>query len=373
MTAGATRGQPAHLLFFPLAAVYAMCALPASVLAMQTGVPWLAGLATPAGHGHEMLFGFALAVAAGFLISRIQRRPLYALGALWLLARLSYLAQPGGLVAAVFNAGFAASVAALAAPQFIRAAKKFRNKVFGPVLIALAVTVAAFHLVSTGARWQSVLLHEGVLLFALLMFFMGGRLIAPAAAGHLQRIGITLEARVQPFVEGVTLLLLIAAVVLLPFESLGPAAALVIVGAGLMSAVRVLRWRLWRCRGRPDLAGLGLGYGWLAVGLVLMGLSRVADTLPFTAALHAVTIGAIGTLTISVMARTRLLWAKQDPARARGIPVAVGLIGVAALLRITAAAGARDPWQVYWLAAAAWALAYLLLLRLLIVTKKPAA
>lgn len=137
--------QPAHLVFLPLAAAYAALALPVSVLAMQSGGGWLPGLATTTGHGHEMLFGFALAMVAGFLLSGISRPWLYALAGLWLAARLAYLMQPGGVAATAANIGFAACAAWLAASQFIRAAKKLRNQLFGPVLIALALAVAGFH------------------------------------------------------------------------------------------------------------------------------------------------------------------------------------------------------------------------------------
>ncbi len=359
---------PPHLVFFPLAAAYAAVALPVSVLAMQTGGGWPPGLATTAGHGHEMLFGFALAVVAGFLLNRVGRPWLYALAGLWLAARLAYLAQPGGAVATAANIGFAACAAWLAAPQFIRAAKKLRNQLFGPAVIALALAVAGFHAAGlvADARWQRTLLHEGVVLFALLMFFMGGRIIAPAVAGHLHRIGIRLEARVQPRLEGTALALLLAALVLLPFPATAAAGGLAVVAAGIAAAVRTWRWRLWHCQGRPDLLGLGFGYAWLAAGLLLMGAALALDSRLFTNALHAVTVGALGSLTISVMARTRMLRARQDPATAPGIPLAVGLVGVAALARVTAPAWPLGPWYAYWAGAAAWALAYLLLLRLLI-------
>jgi uncharacterized protein involved in response to NO len=362
------RKRPAHILFFPFAAVYAMLALPASLLAMRGHPGWLPGLADPAGHGHEMLFGFALAVVAGFLLTRITPATLYSLVALWLAARISHLGWPGSIAADAANIGFALGVAWLAAPQFLRAAKKLRNRLFGPVLIALSFTVVAFHAVLPGPQWQRGLLYQGVLLFALLMFFMGGRIIAPAVAGHLERIGERLEARVQPRVEGTGLALLLAALLLMPFESARPAAGLAMAAAGIAAAVRVSRWRLWRCTARPDLVGLGIGYAWLAIGLLLMGTALVTDTLGFTDALHGVTTGALGTLTISVMARTRILQARRDPARASGVPAAVALVSIAALARMSASAWPMDPWPAHWLAAAAWALAYLLLIRLLLKT-----
>jgi len=366
--------QPAHAVFFPLAAAYAMLALPASLIAMRGGAGWLPGLATPAGHGHEMLFGFAFAVVAGFLVTRIELTHLAALAGLWLLARAAHLVQPMGLTASAANIAFAATVAWLAAPKFLRAAKKLRNRLFGPVLIALAATVVAWHatVLLPASAWQGTLLREAMVLFALLMFFMGGRIVAPAAAGHFQRLGEELEARVQPRLEGVVLVLLLAALVVLPFPPAAGLAAAALAGAGLVTGVRLARWRLWRCRGRPDLIGLGIGYAWLAAGLVLMGAALLVGAWRFSDAMHAITIGALGTLTISVIARTRLLRAKRDPARPPGVPLAVGLVGCAALARVTAPAWPVDPWSVYWGAALAWGLAYLLLLRLfLLVPARP--
>ncbi|HSH41831.1 MAG TPA: NnrS family protein [Arenicellales bacterium] len=359
-----TQKRPAHTLLFPLAAAYAMLALPASLLAMNHYPDWLPGLATPAGHGHEMLFGFALAVVAGFLVTRITPGRLYLLAALWLAARLAYLLQPGGLAADAANIGFALAVAWLAAPQYLRAAKKLRNQLFAPALIALAITVVAFHAAVPDPQWQRGLLHHGVLFFALLMFFMGGRIIAPAVAGHLERIGERLEARVQPRVEGTGLALLLAALVLMALQSTRAAAGLAVAAAGVTAAVRLGRWRLWRCRARPDLIGLGIGYAWLALGLLLMGAALATGSPRIVDALHGVTTGALGTLTISVMARTRMLQARQDPARAPGIPAAVALVSIAALARMSAFSWGMDPRPLHWLAAAAWALAYLLLIRL---------
>ncbi len=71
-------------LFFPAAAAYAAIAAPLSVCELVGGPPIVPGLATPAGHAHELLFGFALAVVAGFLITRTTRTRLYGLFALWL-------------------------------------------------------------------------------------------------------------------------------------------------------------------------------------------------------------------------------------------------------------------------------------------------
>lgn len=85
--------------FFPIAAVYAAFAVPMSVHGMRSGEALLPGFATVTGHAHELLFGSALAVVAGFLVTRALRPQLATLVGLWVLARIGFLAFPGSLFA----------------------------------------------------------------------------------------------------------------------------------------------------------------------------------------------------------------------------------------------------------------------------------
>ena len=48
---------------------------------------------------------------------------------------------------------------------------------------------------------------------------------------------------------------------------------------------------------------LHIGYGWLVLGVALLGLSVLGTGVPLTAALHSVTAGAIGTMVLAVMTR----------------------------------------------------------------------
>ncbi|WP_290653614.1 NnrS family protein [Aquisalimonas sp.] len=98
--------------------------------------------------------------------------------------------------------------------------------------------------------------------------------------------------------------------------------------------MRLARWRLWAATGRPDLWCLGIGYGWLAAALALLALSWVTPLLAQGTATHAITVGALGTLTTGVVARVRLNRARQDPAATRTIPLMALLIGTAALVRV---------------------------------------
>ncbi|MDN3519854.1 NnrS family protein [Aquisalimonas lutea] len=354
----------AEKVFFPAAALYALVAVPASVHGMLSGNPLLPAFATVLGHAHELLFGFALAVAAGFLINRTTTVRLASLFGLWLLARVIYLIMPGSMAALTANAAFAAALAWLVVPQFMKGAKKWRNQAFAPLLLGLCTVLALFHAGPlTGASWLRYLaLQEAVLLFALLMLFMGGRIIAPAAAGAIQRAGGHLEARVQPHIEGALLITMALAVGTAAIPGARGAAGALVLLAAVLGLVRLLRWRLWAAAGRPDLWCLGLGYAWLVAGLALLGTAWTTGLLGANTATHAITVGALGTLTTGVMAWVRLNRAKLDPARSLIIPLMAGAIAAATLIRLLL------PGDVTALAAASglWALAYALLLALLV-------
>ena len=155
----------------------------------------LPGLASPAGHAHEMLFGFALAVVAGNQLGPSGIARLAGLLGFWALARATFVLAPQSIAAAAANATFAVLLAAQIAPRLLGAAKKWRNQALPLVLIGICAAAAAFHVAPEAS------LELAVLLFALLMLFMGGRIIAPAVAGQFYRQGAKLDARVQPRVE----------------------------------------------------------------------------------------------------------------------------------------------------------------------------
>lgn len=362
--AGQRRRLAAEGLFFPIAAVYTAVAVPMSVYGMRSGGALLPGFATVTGHAHELLFGFALAVAAGFLVTRASRAQLATLVGLWLMARIGFLGFPGSLFALAANVAFAGWLGRLVIPQFLKGAKKLRNRTIGPLLGVLCLAVAVFHFAGVTTRtWlQYLILQETVLLFAMLMLFMGGRIIAPAAAGAVQRAGGHLEARVQPRIEGALLVMMIGALLSAVMPGGRSAAGVFAAVAGLLALVRLARWRLPACRGRPDLWCLGLGYGWLGVGLVLFGLDWTGHWLSGATAVHAITVGALGTLTTAVMARVRLTRNKLDPGGERILPWIALSISAAAIARLVG--GSSDVGL--GISAALWSVAFLLLLSLLV-------
>lgn len=79
-------------------------------------------------------------------------------------------------------------------------------------------------------------------------------------------------------------------------------------------------------------------------------------------ALHVVTVGAMGTLTINVMALTWARLARRDPAREVLPAWSTGLVALATLARVAADFGWVQPRALLWTAAGCWSVAYLLLL-----------
>ncbi len=343
-----------HVFFFPAATLFGALLLPWSVAAMLRVFPAPGSLATPFGHAHEMLLGYALAVVAGYQLPPMARARALGLFALWVAARVAFLALEG-VLAVVFDIAFAVVLALHVAPRLFRSAKKLRNQGLPLVLTALCLGAVGFDaaLLVAGVTTLQALATAVVLVLTTLMLFMGGRIIAPAAAGQRYRQGETLAARVQPRLEGALLVVMAIAVALVALPSWDAGLRVACAAAGVLALVRLVRWRLPACRGRPDLLCLGAGYAWLGVGLL-----AIASTEPGaarTAALHLITIGALGTLTLNVMASTLLLRLRR-PAAAERIPIAATvLIGAAALLRVAAAADPSQATRLLIAAATCWA------------------
>lgn len=364
----------AFWLFFPAAALLAAIAVPLSVWAVWSGTGWPAGL-LGAGHGHELIFGFALALVAGYTLGPQPTTLLYPLFGLWLAARLSWILFPNSLLAQLLGPAFALLLAWHVVPRF-NAAKKWRNRMVGPLILLLCLLTAVFWfstvLDAPYASWLPgpfKLMHAAIIGLLLLMTFMGGRVIAPAVAGTLEKKGIPLEARVQPRIEGILIVTLGSAVFLIAFPVADWVTGCLLLATSGLIILRTLRWKLWLCPERPDLLVLALGYVWLAIGALATGLALLQGA-ALAPALHLITIGALGILSASVM--LRLAWQRshrKSPAAIEVFPIAALLSG-AAISRFMAGEAPFSAPVLLWLSASFWALAYLwLTIRLRILAK----
>src|SRR6185436_10650104 len=106
--------------------------------------------------------------------------------------------------------------------------------------------------------------------------------------------------------------------------------------AGGAAALRLARWRGLATRREPLLFILHVGYAWVAIGLLLLGLNGIFAWAPPGAPLHALTVGAIGTMTLAVMTRASLGHSGRALAAGRGTLAIYMLITLAAILRVAA-------------------------------------
>jgi uncharacterized protein involved in response to NO len=291
-------------------------------------------------HSHEMIFGYTVAVIAGFLLTAVRNWTgratatggwLAALAGLWILGRILPVFPaifPKWLIAIIDLAFLPALAIAVGIP--LARARETRNLLFVPVLLVLWLANGFMHaellaLISNFAR-KGIFL--GLDLVVLLIVIMGGRVIPFFTERALPGVAIERRAPVE-WLAPLSVVAFMLAEVFLPDSRLsGMLAAL----AAMVNAVRLGSWYTSRYWGVPLLWVLHLGYGWIVVGFALKAAAAFGLVSPqFT--IHAFTVGSIGVLTIGMMARVSLGHTAR-PLRVRpSIVLAFVLLNLAALGR----------------------------------------
>jgi uncharacterized protein involved in response to NO len=316
-------------------------------------------------HAHEMIFGYAFAVIVGFLFTAVgnwtsQRTPsgatLAAIAVLWLAARVLALTR-WPLIAATADTAFAISAAWGIANPLYRSGNR-RNYFFVALVLGMGAANLAFYLAAQGIIDLPLrrLVQTGLDIVMLVIAIMGGRVIPMFTANAV--LGAK-PSRRKP-VEAVALASVLA---LLGADALGVPAAVIAFIAGvaaLAHAARLILWQPWLTLRRPIVWILHASYAWMVVHLALRSLASF-DLISPSLASHALTVGAIGGLTVGMMTRT---------ARGHtGRPLTASAVETAAYVLVQLAAVVRvflplvDP-QAYAPAivasSALWSLAFLL-------------
>ncbi len=354
--------------FYLLAALFAAAALPLWA-AVYTGAVHLNGyLAGVAWHSHEMLFGFATAVIAGFLLTAVRNwtglptpsgPALAALAAAWVLARVLAVTGPGPAAAIVDTAFLPALGLALALP--IWRSRNTRNAKILVVLAALALLNGVCHLAYLEvlpAGSASVATRLALDLITLLMAIVGGRVIPAFTANAVPGAGPRRIAAVE-YVSFATLLAIPAAALIgTRYPLPAPAWIVLLAAAALAQTVRVLLWRPVRTRGNALLAMLPVAYGWIPLSLALRALAHAA-LVPVAAATHALTIGAMSSLMLAMMMRSALGHTGRTLVAGRCECGAFVLLQLAAAVRVIGAAVPGLPYRATALGSAVlWSLAF---------------
>jgi uncharacterized protein involved in response to NO len=309
--------------FYLLAGAYAALAVP--VWALQYA-GWLPG-ANILWHAHEMILGYAFAVIAGFLLTAVRvwtGRPtptgvaLAAIAALWLLARgLALVSLPAAAVAGAF---FAVAVAWGIGRPLVLSANR-RNLFF----ILLVLGLGAAGIVLQVFPQLGIALGLDVVLFV--MSVVAGRVVPMFTNNAIAGAG----ARRVAWLETAALGSVLALIALDATELARPAAVVALVAAAAHGA-RLALWSPQRTLGKPIVWILHASYAWIVVHLALRGFAGFG-LVPVALATHALTVGAIGGLTLGMMTRT----SRGHTAR----PLVAGAAEKAAYVLVQLAAVAR--------------------------------
>jgi uncharacterized protein involved in response to NO len=328
--------------FFLLAGAFALIAMLAWIGAVAFG--WDIGGSYGAlnWHAHEMLFGYASAALAGFLLTAVPNwtgrlpvsgPPLLGTVLLWLTGRAT-MAVPdllGTVPSIVLESCFLPVMAAIAAREIL-AGKNWRNlKILGG-LGALSVANAAFHLsvLSSGEALAASRATVGI--YATLIAVVGGRIIPSFTRNWLVKAGSTQLPRPYSQFDTVAIVVLAAACLAWVIADGHIVSALLALTACVLHGIRLWRWQSWRTLDEPLLLVMHVGYAFVPLGLLCVGLSELGVLSP-PSALHVLTVGAIGIMTFAVMTRASLGHTGRPLTASLNISLAYLALAVAATVR----------------------------------------
>lgn len=290
-------------------------------------------------HAHEMIYGFTIAIIAGFLLTAVANwtggapaRQIHLAGLcfLWLAGRVVMnidLGLPFYIIFAIEGAFIPALAVSLAIP-LLRSWNK-RNFVF---LILLSVLFACD--MSFLITEERTALYIAVMVIITMISLVGGRIIPAFTVAALRRRGEEGFQTPQDKLDILALLSLASIILVLLF--LGTQGNILAGIAFISTAIHFYRMRVYhtiKILNDPMVWILHAGYVWVIIGLLLIGISSLG-LLSFSTALHALTAGAIGSMTLGMMCRVSLGHTGRNLKAGRLTILAFVLIQVAALARV---------------------------------------
>jgi uncharacterized protein involved in response to NO len=355
--------------FFLAAALWAAAALALWIVLLTTGTALPSRFDPLSWHIHEMLFGFVMAAVAGFMLTAIPNwtrrlpvsgNPLALLAGLWLLGRVSCLVSalvPAWLAIAA-DLSFPVALTAVVGREII-AGQNWRNLPMVVPVTVLSLANLLMHLeangmtVAVGLGWRLALAAVTILISV-----VAGRIVPSFTRNWLAKRSTSSLPSGHGSVDRIALGTLHAG--LLGWAcapAFRPTGLFLLFAAGL-NLWRLLRWRGGATATEPLLLVLHIGYAWLVLGAGLLGAAMLDANIPLSAAIHTLTVGAIGTMILAVTTRAtrghtgRPLSA--DPLT-RAIYV---LVTLAAVTRVAAAFAAGWTMPVLIASACFWIAAY---------------
>ena len=353
--------------FYLLAAALAVLGIPAWLAHYAGWVSWSPNI-TLGWHMHEMVFGFAIAVVVGFLLTAVRAwtglwtsrgTHLAGLALLWLAGRAAMLTGPAWLAAAI-DMSFL-PLAAWSLYRVLKRAGNKRNMFLVGLLALLAIANGVFHAATMELLPVSVIapIHAAILLIVMIEAVIGGRVIPMFTDNGAPG---TPKAVVRPRNDKIALAVIVSAIAGWVFGAPGPLMAALGLMASVATAIRLAGWRPARALRVPLLWILHLSYAWIPLGFLMLGLAALGIGSASTA-FHALAVGSMAGLIVGMITRTTLGHTGRKLVAGRAETLMYGLIQAGALTRVGAGMAPME-WRAGLLvvSAACWTLSFALLL-----------
>jgi uncharacterized protein involved in response to NO len=297
-------------------------------------------------HAHEMAVGFGMAAVAGFVLTAVatwtgrppvQGRLLGILVFSWLLGRLFMMAAaqlPYWLVASV-DTIFPFLLAFLLG-QEVTGGRNRRNYPIVGIALVLAVLNFLYHLgaMQIMAGMDRLALYFMIHVLLLMITVIAGRIIPNFTANWLRAKGHERLPENHALIDRITVATTLATGVSASLNPFGPVTGILAIVAALSHAVRLARWRGLATTPEPLLFVLHVAYLWLPVGYAITALAAFGVVFPATAALHALTMGAIGNMILAVTSRFALAHTGRPLHAPRLIVISYVILNAAVVARI---------------------------------------
>ena len=326
--------------------------------------------ATPYWHSHEMLIGFAMAAVAGFSLTAVANwtgrpaitgTPLALLLISWLAGRLAMSLSPWLPASLVFlmDMLFPLLLVYLLSREIIGGGSR-RNY----PLIAIIFTVAGLNaLYQLGAgQWlpgvDRLAIYLLIHTILLLVVIIAGRIVPSFTANWLRQQGQDQHPVNNDIINRAALALTIVVGLCASFLPAHPVTGILAFAAALVHGLRLSRWKGFATVSNPLLFVLHVAYLWLPVGYALLGCASFGWVFLPSAALHALTMGAVSFMVLAVTTRVALGHTGRPLQAARLTVLAYWLLMLAVLVRVLGPLSGKAYMMMIDISATAWILSF---------------
>lgn len=332
--------------FFLANSSFAVLAILIWVVLLNGGQLGLEPLQPMLWHGHEMLIGFALATIAGFVLTAVAtwtKRPpvqgaaLVCLVLAWLVGRGAMLLPAGTpyIWVAVPDMLFPLLLVALIAREIVSGGSR-RNYPIILISLLFAGLNGLYHAGAGGILpgMERAALFLLIHLVLLLITVIAGRIIPNFTANWMRSRNKPEPPANRPLVDRLALALTLLVGLAVSVAPLQVWTAVLAFAAAVAHTLRLSGWRGRATAEEPLLFVLHVAYAWLPLGYALTGLAALGVAVTPGAALHALTMGAIGVMILAVTSRVALAHTGRALHASRLTVLSYVILNVAVVVRV---------------------------------------